>query len=137
GKIGCVHRAKEIFENIHQPDKIGYSTMINSYGLNGMGKQAVELYLKMPQEFMNEANHVCVLNACSHSGLVHEARLIFKNIQIKTVKIYTTMVDCLSRASFFEEAQHLVDEFERDHPPSLPMYSKYRSNIFETFSYIH
>ncbi|CAF1298082.1 unnamed protein product [Rotaria sordida] len=32
------------------------------------------------------------------------------------------MIDCLSRASIFEEAQKLIDEFERDHSPALPMY---------------
>jgi pentatricopeptide repeat protein len=57
-----------------------------------MGYQALELYRQMPQEFIHEATYICVLNACSHSGLVSEARLIFNSIQIKTDKIYTTMV---------------------------------------------
>jgi len=57
-----------------------------------MGIQAIELYHKMPKELINEVTHICVLNACSHSGLVSEARLIFKNIEIKSEKIYGTMV---------------------------------------------
>ncbi|CAF5034601.1 unnamed protein product, partial [Rotaria sp. Silwood1] len=125
GKTGCVDRAKEIFEKILEPNQTEYGSMINSYGLNGMGIQAVELYRQMSSEFRNESNYVCILNACSHSGLVDQARSIFSNIQIKTEKIYTTMIDCLSRASIFEEAQKLIDEFERDHSPVLPMYSQY------------
>ncbi|CAF1464338.1 unnamed protein product [Rotaria sordida] len=121
-KIGCIDRAIEIFEKIPEPNQIEYGSMINSYGLNGMGIQAVELYRQMSSEFMNESNYICVLNACSHSGLVDQARSIFSNIQIKTEKIYTTMIDCLSRASIFEEAHKLIDEFERDHSPALPMY---------------
>lgn len=58
-----------------------------------MGNQAVELYYKMPAEFIHDATEISVLNACSHSGLIEEARTIFKNIQIKTVKIYTSMVN--------------------------------------------
>ncbi|CAF4518182.1 unnamed protein product, partial [Rotaria magnacalcarata] len=30
------------------------------------------------------------------------------------------MVDCLSRASFFEEAQKLIDEFEHNQQSVLP-----------------
>ena len=57
-----------------------------------MGIQAIELYRRMPQKFLNEVTNICVLNGCSHSGLVDEARSIFKHIQNKTEKIYTTMV---------------------------------------------
>lgn len=62
-----------------------------------MGLQAIELYRQMPSELINEVTYICVLNACSHSGLINEARSIFRNIQIKTEKIYGTMVyekDC-------------------------------------------
>ncbi|CAF0963616.1 unnamed protein product [Adineta steineri] len=122
GKNGCVNKAKEIFDKSSQPDRIEYKAMINSYGLNGMGIQAVELYYKMPKELQDERTHICVLNACSHSGLIDEARLIFKNTQRKTRRIYTTMVDCLSRASLFIEAEKFIEEFERDYSPYLPMY---------------
>jgi pentatricopeptide repeat protein len=57
-----------------------------------MGLQAIELYRKMPSELINEVTYICVLNACSHSGLIDEARSIFRNIEIKTEKIYGTMV---------------------------------------------
>ncbi len=57
-----------------------------------MGSEAVQLFHQMPSEHMNEATYVCVLNACSHSGLVDQARAIFANISVKTDKIYTTMV---------------------------------------------
>jgi pentatricopeptide repeat protein len=66
--------------------------LVNAYGLNGMGIQAVEIFRQMSSKFINEVTYVCALNACSHSGLVDEARSIFANIQIKTEKIYTTMV---------------------------------------------
>lgn len=57
-----------------------------------MGIQAIELYRRMPSDLINEVTYICVLNACSHSGLVDEARIIFKNISIKTDRIYTPMV---------------------------------------------
>ncbi|CAF4797656.1 unnamed protein product [Rotaria socialis] len=113
-----------------QPNQIGYAAMINSYGLNGMGLQSIELYYQMPKELINEATYICVLNACSHSGLVNETLSIFKTIEIETQRIYTTIIDCLSRALFFEEAQKLMEEFERLHIPALPMYRENEVAIF-------
>jgi pentatricopeptide repeat protein len=57
-----------------------------------MGIQAVELYHQIPKQFLDEVTYICILNACSHSGLVDQARLIFANIQIKNVPIFTAMV---------------------------------------------
>jgi len=64
-----------------------------------MGIEAIELYRQISPELINEITHICILNACSHSGLVHEARSIFKDIQIKTATIFTTMV--YQRCFFF------------------------------------
>ncbi|CAF3967714.1 unnamed protein product [Rotaria sp. Silwood1] len=122
GKAGCVNEAKRIFEIMSQPDQIGYTAMINCYGLNGMGIQAVELFRKMPKKFINDLTYVCVLNACSHSGLVNIARSIFNDIQNKTEIIFTTYIDCLSRAAAFEESFQLIIEFERNNPPAAPLY---------------
>ncbi|CAF3999535.1 unnamed protein product, partial [Rotaria sordida] len=121
-KTGDFDEAKKIFEKIFQPNQIEYTSMINSYGLNGMGIQALELFHQMPSEFIDERTYICILNACSHSGLVDEARSIFDKIQVKSEKIYSTMIDCLSRAAFFEEAQKLIDEFECHHSPVRSMY---------------
>ena len=78
-----------------------FSGLVNSYGLNGMGLKAVELYYQIPEKFINESTYVCVLNACSHSGLVHQARSIFANIPMKTERIFTTMVCQTSSFSYF------------------------------------
>jgi pentatricopeptide repeat protein len=105
--------SKKIFENISEPDQIGYAAMsfvyfffslkktkivclffllVNTYGLNGMATQAIELFRQVPDKFLQESTYVCVLSACSHSGFVNEAHSIFENIQIKSEKIYCTMV---------------------------------------------
>ena len=58
-----------------------------------MGIDAVHLYDRMPEQLRNEITHTCVLNACSHSGLVDQARTIFTKIPDKTEIISTTMVN--------------------------------------------
>ncbi|UJR24074.1 hypothetical protein I4U23_027042 [Adineta vaga] len=122
GKVGCVNEARHTFKQIDQPDHVTYTAMINSYGLNGMVHDAIELYHRMPSEMIVDKTYTCILNACSHSGLVDEARAIFSTIRMKDKWIYTSMIDCLSRSFFFDEAKQLIEEFERDQPPYLPMH---------------
>ena len=59
-----------------------------------MGLEAVDLYHKMPSHLRNELSDICVLNACSHSGLVDEAQSVFNSVSAKTNHVVTTMV-CL------------------------------------------
>jgi len=59
-----------------------------------MGIEAVQLFNQLSNEVLDDWIYVCVLNACSHSGLVHQAKEIFEKIPTKerTNQIYTTMV---------------------------------------------
>ncbi|CAF2269847.1 unnamed protein product, partial [Rotaria magnacalcarata] len=91
GKCGSVEKAQIAFKSIDDRDTVTYNTMINAFGLNGMGSEAIQLYKQMPNYLRDEVSHICVLNACSHSGLVHEARNIFDEITFKTEKIITIM----------------------------------------------
>ena len=68
--------------------------LVNAYGRNGMGSEAIELYRHIPVDMRDNIAHLCVLNACSHSGFVEEGRKIFDGIRQKTDKVVTTMV-CL------------------------------------------
>ena len=67
--------------------------LVNAYRLNGMGAKALDLFYQIPAEFKDDVIYVCILNACSHSGLVDQARAIFKTIPIKTDYTYTTLVN--------------------------------------------
>lgn len=66
--------------------------LVNAYGRNGMGYEAVDLYERMPTSMRDSISHICVLNACSHRGLVDQARAIFDSIEQPTETIVTTMV---------------------------------------------
>ncbi|CAF1551398.1 unnamed protein product [Rotaria magnacalcarata] len=65
---------------------------VNAFGLNGMSAKSIELYHQMSLESIDEMIYVGVLNVCSKSILVDEARSVFKNIQMKIKPIYATMV---------------------------------------------
>ncbi|CAF4388160.1 unnamed protein product, partial [Rotaria magnacalcarata] len=77
GKSGSIDKVKELFDKISQSNQYQYAAIINAYGLNGMGIQAIEIYRQISLNLIDEITHICILNACSHSGLVQEARSIF------------------------------------------------------------
>ena len=110
-----------------------------------MGRKAIELFDRMPRDLINDRTSVCVLNACSHSGLLDDARRIFEKISTKTEMVYTAMVsetsirsidptdrqvDCCSRVAAFDEAKELLQQYEMKHSPSLSMHSESSSVLF-------
>ncbi|CAF4322227.1 unnamed protein product, partial [Didymodactylos carnosus] len=107
---------------------VSVSYSVNAYARNGIGSEAINLYRQMPENIRNTVSHICVLNACSHSGLLDQARAIFNEISAKTGEIIATMIDCLSRVYMFDEAQKLIDDYEKSNPSSLIMYTHDRSH---------
>ncbi|CAF4165850.1 unnamed protein product, partial [Rotaria sp. Silwood2] len=118
-QIGMIRQAEYI---IYDRGTVTYNAMINGFGLNGMDSEAIELYREMPNNLHNEISHICVLNACSYSGLLHQTQNIFNEINLKREKIVTVMVDCLSRLFLFDEALNMVDEYEKKNSPHFVMY---------------
>jgi hypothetical protein len=67
---------------------------VNAYARNGMAYDAIDLYRRIPENTRDTVSHVCVLNACSQSGLVDQGRTIFNRIHTKTEQIICAMVRC-------------------------------------------
>jgi pentatricopeptide repeat protein len=114
GKSGGIDEAKQTFQSISEPTAVtfncmseccvdhygevqmrslcAYSFLVNAYTRNGMGSDAIALYRQMSEKMHDAVSHVCVLNACSHSGLVDEAQANFNEIDMKSERIHCTMV---------------------------------------------
>ncbi|CAF1274193.1 unnamed protein product, partial [Adineta ricciae] len=129
GKASSAYRARNVFDQISQPTNMSYSAMINAYGLNGSGREAVQLYRQIPTEIIDDIINLCVLNACSHSSLINEAEEIFRNIPIekRTEKIYSTMIDCYNRSILVNKAEELLNQYEESHSPCYSMYMSFLS----------
>jgi pentatricopeptide repeat protein len=90
--------------------------MITGYGMHGHGEEALALFHKM-QKIGIKPDHVtftCVLNACSHAGLVDEGRQYFNSMSqafcvTPRVEHYACMVDLLGRAGCLDEAQTFIE----------------------------
>ncbi|KAM0950909.1 putative tetratricopeptide-like helical domain superfamily [Dioscorea sansibarensis] len=113
-KCGSIAIAKDLF-NISHKDTITWSVIINAFGIHGDGPAALDLFSKMQEAGLkpDDVTIVSILSACSHSGLVEEARVIFKSMIEENwiqprMEHYACMVDLLGRTGYLDEAYDLI-----------------------------
>jgi pentatricopeptide repeat protein len=115
GKCGYVSLARKVFDEMIPRDVVSWNTMILSYGINGLGDQAIALFDAMPEsgEERDSVTYLNALLACSHSGLVDDRLTIFKKmISEKLIgpspEHIGCLVDMLARAGRLDEATEVV-----------------------------
>ncbi|GAB4845483.1 hypothetical protein Ancab_038891 [Ancistrocladus abbreviatus] len=116
-KYGNIEDCRKAFEQIINPDVIGWTTMITSYAQHGMGAEALRHYELMQNERINpdSVTFVGVLSACSHNGLVEEGYLHLGSMSSKYGidpghRHYACMVDLLGRAGRLREAERFIND---------------------------
>lgn len=126
-KCGAVKMARKLFDMMDDRHVITWNTMIDGYGTHGLGTAAVELFKEMLKGRVrpNGITFLCVLSACSHSGLVEEG-LHFFDIMKKDYSIepsmdhYGTMVDLLGRAGRLNQAWDFIQKMPIE--PGITVY---------------
>lgn len=115
-KCGRVDLALNVFDGIETKDTFSWTAIICGMAVNGQGDTALALFDGMEKAKVkpDEVTFIGVLCACSHVGLVKEARGYFNSI-VKdhglTLKIehYGCMVTVLGRAGNLVEARLLIE----------------------------
>ncbi|KAJ7969236.1 Pentatricopeptide repeat-containing protein [Quillaja saponaria] len=118
-KCGSLKEARSVFDWIPNKNIASWNAMIGCYGKWGMVDSSIKLFEKMKEKGIqaNAVTFICVLSACSHSGLVEKGLEIFRSMR-ESYKIeiskehYACVVDLLCRAGKMVEAY----EFLRDMP---------------------
>ncbi|XP_027091284.1 pentatricopeptide repeat-containing protein At1g71490 [Coffea arabica] len=114
-RSGKVSTAKTLFYLLEKKDVITYTSLIAGYGIQGEGKEAIELFEEMIRSDI-EPDHVAmvaVLSACSHSGLVVQGQILFEKMQTiyglaPHLEHYACMVDLYGRAGLLKKAQEII-----------------------------
>ncbi|GAA0141917.1 hypothetical protein LIER_02949 [Lithospermum erythrorhizon] len=103
-KIGHVKQGNAVFEENPTLDFICWSSMINGFGINGFGEEAIRCFSNMLSLEIkpNGIVFLSVLSACSHCGLEYEGWNWFYAMEEKyrispSLAHYACMVDMLSR----------------------------------------
>lgn len=118
-KCGCMEDAEAIFEGLISRDTTLWNTIIYGYSQHGQGKKALEAYAKMiDRGFLpDDITFVGVFSACSHLGLVEEAKAHYNNLtkvfEINpTIEHHACMVDILGRAGRFNEVECFIKDMK-------------------------
>ncbi|ERN12587.1 hypothetical protein AMTR_s00025p00218280 [Amborella trichopoda] len=114
-KCGSIEAARGVFDGILERDCRSWSSMITGYGLNGQGKEALQVFNEMLNLGFKPDLIVFLsaLSACRHCGLVREGCEIFDSMT-KVYEIdpgpehYACLVDLLGRSGRLEEACGIV-----------------------------
>ncbi|XP_024539656.1 putative pentatricopeptide repeat-containing protein At1g68930 [Selaginella moellendorffii] len=115
GKAGDAAKAQQVFESLEKPDAVAWTSVIAAHSRDGDTRMVFKLFDEMQDEGFQPDGIalLCVLTACSHGGLVRQAKCYFKEMEAKYgvcpgAEHYQCMVDALGRANELEEAVEMV-----------------------------
>ncbi|XP_057475983.1 pentatricopeptide repeat-containing protein At4g15720 [Actinidia eriantha] len=118
-KCGCLDYSTKVFQKIHNPSVISYTSMIVGAAKYGLGKLSLELFEEMTERGIspNDVTFIGVLHACSHSGLVdqgleHLNSMHHKHGIVPDTKHYTCVVDMLGRTGRLDEAYNIAKSIQ-------------------------
>ncbi|XP_054810060.1 putative pentatricopeptide repeat-containing protein At3g05240 [Prosopis cineraria] len=116
-RFGHVELSCRMFETLRSPNAICFTSMINGFARNGMGREGLELLQAMVEKGLkpDKVTFLCALVGCSHSGLVDEGRLVFNFMKSlhgvsPDRQHFSCMVDLLCRAGLLYEAEELLQK---------------------------
>ncbi|CAN6479996.1 unnamed protein product [Victoria cruziana] len=116
-KCGSLSDARNNFDQAAERTRVTWNSMINGYGKHGQGKEALELFHSMRRAQIKPdcVTFVCLLSACSHSGLIREGLEVFKSMIevyacVPEHEHYSCVVDLLGRSGRVEEAHRFILE---------------------------
>nr|XP_043609379.1 pentatricopeptide repeat-containing protein At3g46790, chloroplastic [Erigeron canadensis] len=125
-RCGDLEVGQRVFDQMVKRDVVSWNALISSYGMNGFGKKAIEVYNEMISNKIapSPITFVSVLGACSHSGLVDEGKMLFESISKDhnmrpSVEHYACMVDLLGRANRLDEAAKIVQDMRMEPGPNV------------------
>lgn len=125
-KCGNVKLAQQIFDQMNKRDVVSWNSLISSYGINGFGTEAVQIFEEMIDRGIKPTSisFVSVLGACSHAGLVDVGKRLFESMVKKhgispSVEHYACMVDLLGRANRLDEAAKIIEDMRIEPGPKV------------------
>ncbi|KAI9187069.1 hypothetical protein LWI28_024052 [Acer negundo] len=117
-KFGDAESAQKVFSELKTKDRMAWTSMIIGLTMHGHGEEALSTFKRMQEVasvIPDQITYIEVLCACSHVGLVEEGQRHLTEMRNvygiePTIEHYCCMVDLLSRAGRFKEAERLVEQ---------------------------
>ncbi|KAH7521105.1 hypothetical protein JRO89_XSUnG0111900 [Xanthoceras sorbifolium] len=114
-RCGNITSAREYFNRMLVRDIVTWTSMIEGYGIHGLGYESLNLFKQMVESGIspNSVTFLSLLSACSHSGLVRKGGEVFYCMKWRfgieaDLDHYTCMVDLLGRSGKLKEALAII-----------------------------
>lgn len=112
---GDIELTRKVFDSISDKGVVAWTAIIAAYGINGNGKEALELFRQMQLADVkpNDFTFAAVMSACSSAGLVAEGWEYFNCMSQKydiqpRAEHYACLVKLLGRAGQLNEALNFI-----------------------------
>ncbi|KAH7437863.1 hypothetical protein KP509_05G093000 [Ceratopteris richardii] len=116
-KCGKFSKAQEVLHQLPFRDVVSWNALIIGFAQGGLGEQALSCFEKMQSEGISPdaVSFLCILNVCSHLGLVDKGYEYFVNMTTKygiipNSECFTCIIDLFGRARHLEKAVQLIQE---------------------------
>jgi pentatricopeptide repeat protein len=123
-KCGELVRAWELLEELPIRDTVSWSALISGHAQWGRGREAMNCFDQMQSEGIapNDITFLSLLNACSHSGLMHQAQMLFVDMHARhdiapSLEHQTCMIVGFASAGRMDEASSIIESMpSSDYP---------------------
>ncbi|ERN16915.1 hypothetical protein AMTR_s00057p00172690 [Amborella trichopoda] len=118
GKCRSIDDALKVFDEMKEPSLVACTAMIDSYNLNGKGKEAMALIRRilssgLSLEAIKELGFSCMIRACSHEMALKQGQEIHAQL-IKTgfdsdVRVLDSLIDMYRNCGKMDIALYIFD----------------------------
>ncbi|KAK9112959.1 hypothetical protein Scep_020478 [Stephania cephalantha] len=115
-KNGDLRAAHSVFQRVADPDLKCWNAMLGGYSNHGRAEMAIQMFDEILKNNFrpDDVTFVSLLSACSHSGMVVQAKFFWNYMKENNLAIgpkhYSCMVSLLSRAGLLQEAKDIIIE---------------------------
>ncbi|XP_057843045.1 pentatricopeptide repeat-containing protein At4g02750 [Cryptomeria japonica] len=110
-KCGTIHKARKLFDRMHQRNVISWNAMIAGYLHNGVLDEAISLFKEMPQRDVVSWN--LMIAGYAQNGILDEALRLFKEMPQRNVVSWTAMAAGYTQNGALDKALRLFKEMPR------------------------
>ncbi|KAL3506635.1 hypothetical protein ACH5RR_032017 [Cinchona calisaya] len=114
-KCGSIAVARKVFDCISTPDVVSWTAIISGYAHHGLVADALQLFRRMEilEVRPTSVTLLCILFACSHTGMVEEGLEYFWSVKGKyslepKMEHYACIIDLLGRVGCLDEAFEFI-----------------------------
>ncbi|XP_059067389.1 pentatricopeptide repeat-containing protein At2g39620 [Cryptomeria japonica] len=136
-KCGCIDKARELFDKMHQRNVVSWNAMITGYLQIGLFEKALETFKQMQMAGVkpNSTTFASILPACAKTGALEQGMDIHQSIMewesLSEMIVGNALIDMYAKCGSIDKARELFDTMsERDVISWNAMIAGYTQNGF-------